>query len=265
VRRFHHAQIGRHRMQEQFRSRPADEQHAPGMPAEVKAWFDEQQRRHELQHPPGVAGDFAGVSSLAELETLSPEAFSRWVEAHDARALLVRRHEAVERPLPAEASIEKLHPANRVVGSVVEGDSTVQVLYRTGLPRGEDVDDERDQLAIATVRRSVEGWQIRTTLADPQLFGMENWFVSIEMPDEMASGSGRWPRRPSRGPVGFNWQAPGRRGGIATCGRGRIHVPCAAVQANADPAGAPRHARACKPDQGQAPGRRGRNGPGRSA
>jgi hypothetical protein len=41
LRRFHHAKIEHQREPEQFRSRPSDGQHVAGMPAEVRAWFDE--------------------------------------------------------------------------------------------------------------------------------------------------------------------------------------------------------------------------------
>jgi hypothetical protein len=187
LRRFHSAQIERHRMREQLRSRPSDERYSPDMPPEVRAWFDEQQVGQGVQYPSALAADFAGVSSLSDLEALSPEAaFARWVEAHDARALLVRHTEAIGRTMPAEVPLADMHPTNRIVGSVVEDDSTVQVLYRVGFPTEAAVDDALGQLAIATARRSVGGWRIWTTQRDPQFFGMENWSVEFELPEERA-------------------------------------------------------------------------------
>lgn len=185
LRRFHLAQLEHHRLRERYESRAADERHPVEMPEEVRTWLDEQQQRHQAQYPSGLAAEFAGISSLAELEALPPEeAFARWVEAHDARSLLMRRPQAVGQPIPPEIMLGELHPENRVVGSVVEDDSTIHVLYRTGLPGEEAADDELDQLAIATMRPSVEGWRIWTTRRDPQLFGMQNWVVSIELPEE---------------------------------------------------------------------------------
>jgi hypothetical protein len=99
---------------------------------------------------------------------------------------LVRHHEARGRTIPPEFPLAELHRTNRIVGSVVEDHSTVQVLYRTGLDANAAEDNALDQLAIATVRRSAEGWRIWTTQRDPQLFGMENWYISIMLPDEEA-------------------------------------------------------------------------------
>ncbi len=187
LRRFHLAKVEHHRMREQFESRPVDERSSSGMPAEVRAWLDEQKKSHAIEHASGVAADFAGVSSLAELEALSStDAFVRWLEAHDARSQLRRHHEAAGRTIPPEFPVAELHPTNRIVGSVAENDSTVQVLYRTGLPDEAHRDSELDRLAIATVRRSAEGWRIWTAQRDPQLFGMENWVIGFDLPEEHA-------------------------------------------------------------------------------
>lgn len=200
LRRFHLAQIDHQRSREQVRSRAGGERYPPEMPAEVRTWFDERQRKHEEKQLSGVAAEFAGISSLAELEALSPEAaFARWLEAHDARTLLMRQQKAMGRAIPPELPLAAMHPTNRIVGSVVENDSTVQVLYRSE-HADEEARVELDRPSVATVRRSGGGWRIWSTQDDPPLFGMENWVIGIDLPEdraerlrEIAKGAFSWP------------------------------------------------------------------------
>lgn len=185
--RFQQAMIENQRRQEQFRSSAAAEPSSSDMPVEVRAWFQEQRSRRPVEHPQGVEADFAGVPSLRALEALSArDAYARWLEAHDPRAYLLRRHGAAGETGTAQVDLAEVRPRNNIVGSVADGDTTVHVIYRRSFPGvpWPSGDMEPGILAIATLRVSVDGWRIWTTRRDPELFGLENWVVAIQSEEE---------------------------------------------------------------------------------
>lgn len=144
-----------------------------GMPPEVVAWFEAQQKKQDEyweKYGPRLSHSFAGVETIEQLETLSAaELFARHLQASDPREQFLRgaRLEGKE---PAIAGMEKeLMVDQRVVtGSVVEDDSTVQVVYRTRSRLKLEGDARR--AAVVTVRRTPEGWRILPGSSDHDLF-----------------------------------------------------------------------------------------------
>lgn len=144
------------------------------MPSEVAAWHAEQRWRNEEaleRFGPWLSWQFAGVETLEPLEALSAEElFARPLEANDPRTQLERHLRGAGKEVPPEAgeAVAGMLPRRTVIGSAVEDDSTVHVVYRTRLEGGPDLESEG--VAMVTVRRSPQGWRLWTGSRDRALF-----------------------------------------------------------------------------------------------
>lgn len=106
--------------------------HQPDMPIEVAEYQLTQFKRHVAERLSRIDEEVAGVASLQELAELDPpEAFARWLEAHDpqrqVRRLVARHPEAAG---SREVGVTAL-PADRLepLGAVVQ-EPFAYVLYR---------------------------------------------------------------------------------------------------------------------------------------
>jgi hypothetical protein len=137
----------------------------PELPPEVAAWFDAQRKKQEEyweEYGPRLSHTFAGIEKFEELESLSAtELFARYLQAQDPReqALRQARREGKEISI---AGIEKelMVEQRVVVGSVMEDDSTAQVIYRTRTKLKLMPEGDEGRAAVVTVRRTPEGWRI---------------------------------------------------------------------------------------------------------
>jgi hypothetical protein len=103
-----------------------------------------------------------GVQSYTDLVLLSPEEMlARWLEAQDPgrnvpRVLAGRADSAA---LRNGAMLPTIQPWRRVIGSVLENDTTVQVLYRSFTVAGGSFMGP-DGISVLTMRRTPAGWRI---------------------------------------------------------------------------------------------------------
>lgn len=162
------------RDQQRLRDEPLAYYRGAEMPPEVVAWHAEQRRRHERRSSGSVSWlswQFAGIGTLEQLEALSAEElFARHLEASDPRAQLARHVRGTGQEVPPEVAeaVAGLLPQRAVIGSVVENDATVHVVYRTRSGAGPDV--QADEVATVTVRRTPQGWRLWTGSRDRALF-----------------------------------------------------------------------------------------------
>lgn len=154
------------------------------MPPEVAAWFTAQRKKHAAllgtDTEPALARELARVRTIAELEALSPEqAYARWLEARDPRASFRRLAALSHQPIPPDFREDQLPRDRRtIVGSVMEDDSTVHVVYRTSPFPSVVAGDERSgwNNALTTMRRTPRGWRLWSTKDDSQvLFSSGGW------------------------------------------------------------------------------------------
>nr|MBA3970139.1 hypothetical protein [Gemmatimonadota bacterium] len=134
---------------------------------------------------------------------LHPDALRRFrLQASDPREAF--RRELLKKGAAApEVPMEELPRDTReIVGSVVENDSTVQVLYRTRTSLDTPSDAE-GRMAVATVRRSAQGWGIWLTWQDHRLFDQNSFGFSFADPEENEK------RRAEARAKGFAWPAEG--------------------------------------------------------
>jgi hypothetical protein len=186
--RFRDWRIEHVREMERMRSTPPEQRYGPDTPPEVVAWFEEKRAKaEEAERRSGfmLPGEFARVESLEELEALSPkELFARYLEARDPREQFEQARKAAGRELPgavvkqADAAVQA---QRTVIGSTVENDSTVYVVYRTRL--GNRPWEEPDRIAVTTVRRTPQGWRMRTGAHDEGLFSNSFGFA-VSFPAE---------------------------------------------------------------------------------
>jgi hypothetical protein len=160
---------------------------APEMPPEVVAWFEAQRKKQEAyweEYGPRLSHSFAGVETLEQLESLSAkELFARHLQAHDPREQALRQARLMGEELPITGLESELIVDERVVvGSVVEDDSTTQVIYRTRSKLDREGDEGR--AAVVTVRRAPEGWRILTFSSDLTLFEQTYWGLYIKTEEE---------------------------------------------------------------------------------
>jgi hypothetical protein len=139
------------------------------------------EQKHEDNFPTGYKA--YGVASLGELRALSAEEFvARMLEVQDERTLMLRSLE-MQRPAIRDslkriggdsAFLAQLPFQKRtVVGSIVENDSTIQVLYRTQFS---DDPQTPSGNAVAILRRA--GRDGRLWPSDGGLLN-ENGFVGL--------------------------------------------------------------------------------------
>lgn len=199
LQRFRAAQVAMARANQRHFTEPAAGPSAPGMPEEVARWFREQALRHAERTPPPLRREF-GVATLAELEALpADEMFTRWLRARDPREGVRQAAEAAGKRVPEDpAAWAPLRERREVVGAVEEGDSTVHVVYRTGLG-APPADSGPGQLGVATVRRSPQGWRLWSAGRDHGFLGDDfvfSWTLDEEEAKRLAEASAAvvaWP------------------------------------------------------------------------
>jgi hypothetical protein len=143
----------------------------PNLPECVAEWFAQQRAAAAERDPWGLPA--LGVRSVEEAARLSAEEFmARWLEAHDQRAMS-RRSQAIMRAQVPDSMrgrglrmprLSELRDVRAVIGSVVENDSTIAVLYRPVVPAGLPGGDA----SVVNVRRSPDGWRLWPS--GPQIF-----------------------------------------------------------------------------------------------
>ena len=148
---------------ERSRDEPAQQ---PGLPACVAEYFAKERAKHQDDFPFGLQA--YGVASLEELRALSTEEFvARWLEVQDSRTQIMRSVE-VQKPALRD-SLKKvggdstflaqmLQERRTVVGSIVENDSTIQVLYRT--QHDADAQNGPQSSGVAVLRRAGRDWRL---------------------------------------------------------------------------------------------------------
>jgi hypothetical protein len=181
---FHATQLQQARHMERLQARGPEPRREPGMPPEVAAWLEEQQRLH-LTHQGGwLEMSFAGVGTLQELESLGArEMLARWLRAHDPRYQIARQAELRGTELPEDACPERILSVRRtIVGSVVEDDSTAQVVYRRAV-----TDLQREEVAVLTLRRAPEGWRLWDFGSDHGILGSFSFGFALSEEEERAA------------------------------------------------------------------------------
>jgi hypothetical protein len=200
LRRFRATQLDHARSSERIRTSTHRD---PEMPEAVAEWFEKQRQQREAEYGSTLELQFPGIKSAAELEALSSEEMlARWLQAQDPREAF-RRELMKKGATPPEVSMEEFpYDRREIVGSVVEDDSTVQVLYRTRVNSDTQFEGE-GRIAVATVRRSAQGWGIWLTWRDHQLFDQNSFGFSFADPEENEK------RRAEARAKGFAWPAEG--------------------------------------------------------
>jgi hypothetical protein len=160
---LHQSELRSVESMEQARAQPARN---PDWPECVAEYFAKDRAKHENNLPMGYK--VYGVASLDELRALSAEEFvARWLEVQDGRTQMMRSIEmqspairdSIRRAGGDSAFLAQLpHQKRTVVGSIVENDSTIQVLYRTQFsddPQGPPAGN-----AVAILRRAGRDWRL---------------------------------------------------------------------------------------------------------
>lgn len=139
----------------------------PELPDAVAEYQAERLNRDRAGGRGSLHGQFAGLSTRAELRRVRPEeALARYLRAQDVRwqfdeQIRAQRPEAKRLALPESPSMVR-----SVVGAVGEGDDVAHVVYRSAwsgdagqeLPPGTPGD-----MHVVTVRRGPDGWRLRLT------------------------------------------------------------------------------------------------------
>lgn len=175
LRRFRSYQLRSARSME---SMPRVPYRDPDMPEAVARWYEERSRRSAAEYGSHLEREL-GVRTAAEIEALTAEElFTRWLRAHDPAEMMLRELNAQGRRIPVD-SVAALVPrrVRSVVGSVVQDDSTVLVVYSTAMKMDTLSDLERP--ALVTVRRSPAGWRLWSGERDHHFLGDTEFSVSV--------------------------------------------------------------------------------------
>ena len=166
------------------RSKDEPVRNPPDMPECVAQYFEEQRAKHQDDFPIGLKA--YGVATLDELRALSTEELTaRWLEVQDERTQMMHGLSAqkpavldsLRRVLGDSAFLAQMPQEKRtVVGSIVENDSTIQVLYRTRY--SDDPREGPDSKGVAVMRRSGRDWRLLP--GEGGLFN-ENGFVGVSI------------------------------------------------------------------------------------
>jgi hypothetical protein len=162
----------------------------PWLPREVAAYYAEQ--KHVTQGLPVMRAEW-GVSSLTELEALSPaEFFIRYLSASSPaaklRAALAVSPRPPKDPALAREAIEAAHRRHWVVlGEVPEGTRKAHVLYRE-LAGDEqyDADSVAGDVRVTTLDYVDGRWWLRI---DHTLLDQQGWVFAWAPNDEDSTGS----------------------------------------------------------------------------
>jgi hypothetical protein len=190
------------RLQEfRHRTRTRDEtlRYRDDMPEAVREWFDAQRAQQVGSEEEELASMFGGITDLAELEALSGvELLARHLEAADPRTVIRRTLRerrgaggAAETEELASEALRRVDEVRTVLGSVVEDDSTIHVLYRAAMgTQGEGwaAGPMRSLVALPVVRSGAE-WYIapaHDSFGIDQLVRTFDFGFWVELPDERA-------------------------------------------------------------------------------
>ena len=175
LRRFRTHQIRTARSMESMPRTPYRE---PDMPEAVAQWYEERSRRSAAAHGSHLEREL-GVRTAAEMEALSAEElFTRWLRSRDPVEMTARELSAHGKPVPVDSVAAHVpRPVRSVVGSVVQDDSTVLVVYNAAMKMDTLRDPERP--ALVTVRRSPAGWRLWSGERDYNFLGDTDFVVSV--------------------------------------------------------------------------------------
>ncbi len=145
-------------------SRPQAAHRDPQMPEAVAEWFRQREEKHRRETGDLLPQMFAGVRTLEELERLgAEEMLARRLRASDLGERVALAMETQGKALPEDWAEQHLpHERRTVLGSVVEDDSTVHVLYRLKALHG-GVEEVPGRLEVVTVRRAPAGWRLQVS------------------------------------------------------------------------------------------------------
>ncbi len=155
----------------------------PEMPEAVAQWLEERTRRNEATGGSILERQF-GVRTSAELEALTEEElFARWLRMRDPAEMMLRELQARGQPVPMD-SVAAFAPrrVRTVIGSVVQDDSTVLVVYGPAMQM--DGDRQPEHPAIVTVRRTPAGWRLWSGERDHGFLGESSFSLGFEVVDE---------------------------------------------------------------------------------
>ncbi|HET9982406.1 MAG TPA: hypothetical protein VFQ38_02410 [Longimicrobiales bacterium] len=157
---FRASQIRTARATERARAEPP-QVGPPDAPPEVRAWFEAQRKKHEALFATALEAELSGAQTLAELETLPAAAvFARWLAANDPRERVARVLAARGVTSPAQqGAAEPFAEQRRVLGAVLEDDSTASVVFVAG-PAAPGQGDPERRKGVATFRRTEAGWRL---------------------------------------------------------------------------------------------------------
>jgi hypothetical protein len=219
--------------------------YADDMPEAVRDWFEAQRAASPVAHL-----EFAGMAALDDIHALTAaELMARRLEAQDPRTHLRQAAEEAGRAGPMPPPLDRLRERRSVVGSVVEDDSTVQVLYRVVMdPFDEGEGRVFESLGVVTVRRAASGWRLApsdASAAADRFFTDFAFSFNFELPgdrirrlDELADRVFAWPEgapqvrasvagydTPGHPPRGFTLELPDAQGRAV-----RVELPYDALQ-----------------------------------
>ncbi|HEX8273400.1 MAG TPA: hypothetical protein VF615_12225 [Longimicrobiaceae bacterium] len=175
LRRFRAHQVRSARSMENMPRVPYRE---PGMPEEVAQWYEERSRKSAAAYGAHLEREL-GVRTAAELEALSAEElFTRWLRSRDPMEMMLRELSTHGRPVPVDSVAAHVpRQVRSVVGSVVQDDSTVLVVYNAAMKMDTVSDMERP--ALVTLRRSPAGWRLWSGERDYNFLGDTDFTVSV--------------------------------------------------------------------------------------
>jgi hypothetical protein len=146
----------------------------PGLPRSVAEYQVQQQQKMIKQMSDPIGDELTNVRSADDLEALSDlEVVARWLEAHDvlyqAKRVAAMRGEQI--PPDALDDLQRNPPRYEVVGGVLDGEDTAQVVFRTIRPVGpipsdappevqEQIQEASRQVDVLTLRRSGSSWVV---------------------------------------------------------------------------------------------------------
>ncbi len=138
----------------------------PEMPDAVAEYMAK--RANQVRNKPGsrIAYEFAGVSSVAELERLSAEEMmARWFQAQHPAYKMEQAIKEIGRPLPPEAAGQMPGRVERTILGTTpaqQADSIAYVVHRTVWLHGEER-APHSPLGVLVMRRTPVGWRVDPT------------------------------------------------------------------------------------------------------
>lgn len=140
----------------------------PDMPEAVAEWFEAKAREAAEQYESHLEQVYE-VPSVEALEALSPrDLFARFLAANDPVAIMRLYMSEEDLPRLEDRSVETfLRPSRSPLGSIMEGDSVVYVVY--SVRHGPSTHDDR-RVAVLPMELTGDGWRARPHLDHSELF-----------------------------------------------------------------------------------------------